>query len=216
MIVFSSSRKKQFDLFLRASSGAESEELLLGSNFFKLASDWSRDGRFIAYTVTDLKAIEDIWILPMDDKRIPFVFLQTEFNELRAAFSPDGRWIAYQSDESGRFEVYIRPFPGPGGKWQVSTGGGTRPRWRSDGKELFFYRGDGTILAAQIKLGPASIDADSERTLFKIVAHGGGVVRDIYDVTGDGQRFLVAGPEDANSSSPFSLVVNWQAEVKKK
>ena len=215
-IVFSSNRKKSFDLFQRASSGAGSEELLLGSNFDKAPTDWSRDGRFIAYTVTDPKTRrEDIWILPMDDKRIPFVFLQTEFNELRAAFSPDGRWIAYQSDESGRFEVYIRPFPGPGGKWQVSTGGGTRPRWRSDGKELFFYRGDGTILAAQIKLGPASIDADSGRTLFKVVALGG-ALRDIYDVTGDGQRFLVAGPEDANSSSPFSLVVNWQAEVKKK
>ena len=151
----------------------------------------------------------------MDDKRNPFVFLQTEFNESRAAFSPDGRWIAYQSDESGRQEVYIRPFPGPGGKWQVSTGGGTRPRWRGDGKELFFYRTDGMIMAAPIKIGPASIDADSERPLFRINPYGGGGW-DIYDVTGDGQRFLVTSQGGKINSLPLTLVVNWPGEIKKK
>ena len=151
----------------------------------------------------------------MKGERKAFLFLQTEFNETRATFSPDGRWIAYQSDESGRLEVYIRPFPGPGGKWQVSTNGGSRPRWRRDGKELFYLGLDNKIMAADIKLGSATVDVGTVRASFPINPFGG-AGRDIYDVTGDGQRFLVASPGSEESSSPVTLVVNWTAEIKKK
>jgi Tol biopolymer transport system component len=216
-----SNRKNRFDLFQRASSGAGSEDLLLESNVEKYPSDWSRDGRFVVYTANDPKTKQDIWILPMNPnpkgaggERKPFLFLQTEFNETRATFSPDGRWIAYESDESGRYEVYIRPFPGPGGKWQVSTSGGTRPRWRRDGKELFYLALDDKIMAAEIKLGSATVDVGSVWPLFQSrpFSIGG---RDIYDV-GDGQRFLVASPGNVESSSPVTLVVNWTGEIKKK
>ncbi len=220
MIVFASNRKGRLDLFQRASSGAGTEELLLESGFSKYPSDWSRDGKFIAYHDQDPKTREDVWILPTTPRgtsgeRKPLVFLQTEFNESRATFSPDGRWISYQSDESGRFEVYIRPFPGPGGKWQVSTSGGTRPRWRRDGKELFYLGLDDKIMSAEIKLGTTTVDVGSVRPLFQFRPFAGGG-RDIYDVTGDGQRFLVASPGSEESSSPVTLVVNWTAEIKKK
>ena len=220
-IVFASDRKRHIDLYQRASSGAGSEELLLGSNLHKYPSDWSRDGRFIAYTADDPKTKLDIWILPMDPnpkgaggERKPFLFLQTEFTEGRATFSPDGRWIAYQSDESGRNEIYIRPFPGPGGKWQVSTNGGTRPRWRRDGKELFYLGLDDKIMSAEIKLGSSTVEVGSVRPLFQFRPFSGGA-RDIYDVTGDGQRFLVTSLGSLASSSPVTLVVNWVGEVKK-
>lgn len=213
-IVFSSDRKHR-DLFQRASSGAGGEELLLESNLPKEPSDWSRDGKFIAYHVDDPKTRNDIWVLPMKGERRPIPFLQTEFREVRASFSPDGRWISYQSDESGRFEIYIRPFPGPGGKWQVSTNGGSRPRWRRDGKELFFLDADNKIMSAEINLGATTVDVGAVRALFQITPFGG-AGRDIYDVTGDGQRFLVATPGSEEISSPVTLVVNWTAEVKKK
>ncbi len=212
-ILFASDRKKRFDLFQRASSGAGSEELVLESNLQKFPNDWSRDGRFIAYHADDPKTKNDIWILPMKSERKPLLFLQTEFNENRATFSPDGRWIAYQSDESGRNEVYIRPFPGPGGKWQVSTNGGIRPRWRRDGKELFYFALDDKIMATEIKLGSSTVDVGSARSFFQFRPFAGGN-RDIYDVTGDGQRFLVASPGREESSSPVTLVVNWTTEIR--
>lgn len=214
-IVFHSARKGRGDLYQRAASGAGTDELLLESNLPKYANDWSRDGRFLGYSVDDPKTKLDIWILPLKGERKPFGFLQTEFAEVRPAFSPDGRWIAYQSNESGRDEVYIRPFPGPGGKWQISTNGGTRARWRRDGKELFYLGSDDKIMAAEIKLGTTIVDVGSVQPLFQIRPFGGGG-RDIYDVTGDGQRFLVASPGGEESSSPITLVVNWPVEVKRK
>lgn len=214
-IVFTSNRKNRDDLYQRASSGAGSEALLLGSKNDKDATDWSRDGRFLAYDDFDPKTNGDIWILPMSGDRKPFFFLQTEFNEQRAAFSPDGRWVAYESDESGQFEVYIRPFPGPGVKWQVSTYGGTRARWRRDGKELFYLAVDEKIISADIKLASTTVDVGTIRPLFQTRPFGGGY-RDIYDVTGDGKSFLVASPGSEENSSPVTLVVNWPGEIKKK
>jgi serine/threonine protein kinase len=213
-ILFASDRKKRNDMFQRAASGAGGEELLLESNLQKYPSDWSRDGKLIAYTTLDQKNREDIWILPMKGDRKPFLFLQTEFSETRATFSPDGRWIAYQSDESGRLEIYVRPFPGSGGKFQASTNGGLRPRWRRDGKELFFLSLENKVMAAEIKLGAANVEVGAVLSLFPINPFGGGG-RDIYDVTGDGQRFLVATPGVEESSAPVTLVANWNAELKK-
>ena len=218
-IVFASARGNRRDLFQRVSSGAGGEAPLLLSNLQKIPTDWSRDGRFIAYTTEDPKS-SDIWILPMNPKGSggepkSFPFLQTEFNEARAAFSPDGRWIAYNSDESGRNEIYIRPFPGPGGKWQVSTSGGSRARWRGDGKELFYLGIDDKIMSAEIKLGASTVDIGTVRPLFQFRPFVGGG-RDIYDVTGDGQRFLVTSLGSLESSSPVTLVVNWPGEIKKK
>ena len=213
-IVFASERRNHRNLFQRPSSGAGTEVGLLESDHWKSSSDWSRDARFIAYTVDDPKTNSDIWVLPMNGESKPFLFLQTEFNESRATFSPDSRWIAYQSDESGRQEVYIRPFPGPGGKWQVSTDGGSRPRWRRDGKELFYLGLDDKIMAAEVKFGVSTVEVGSVIPLFRFRPFSGGQ-RDIYDVTGDGQRFLVTSLGGLETSSPVTLVVNWPGEIKK-
>src|SRR5215813_3139485 len=122
-LVFTSNRKGVFDIYQKASSGASSDELLLESNESKVATSLSADGRFVAYTDTDTKANtkQDLWILPLFGDRKPFPFLQTQFNEFGAQFSPDGRWLAYVSDESGNNQIYLTPFPGPGGKWQIAN-----------------------------------------------------------------------------------------------
>ena len=219
-IVFVNENKNDF--FQKEASGAGSKELLLESDLRKRSSNWSRDGRFIAYNARDAKTW-DIWILPMNpntqmvsEDEEPFPFLQTTFNEQRPVFSPDGRWIVYQSDESGRSEIYIRPFPGPGGKWQVSTNGGTRPHWRGDGKELFYLDSDGFITVAKTNLGPSTVEIGVVRPLFTNTRFGGGG-NEMYNVTADGQRFLVvesAGSQE--TSSPVTLVVNWLGQVKEK
>ncbi|HWA35846.1 MAG TPA: hypothetical protein VG737_17005 [Cyclobacteriaceae bacterium] len=219
-IVFASNRNKQFDLYQRASDREGSEELLLRSPDSKIPYDWSRDGKYIAYAVYNGSNINtnDIWILPVKSPpQKPFRFLETEFNESRPAFSPDGRWIAYQSNESGRDEVYIRPFPGPGGKWQVSSAGGNTPRWRQDGKELFFIGSGFSVMSAQIQCGISTVEIGNVQMLFDLEYPPIGTsVRDLYDVTRDGQRFLVELNQDSQMSMPITLVVNWPPELKKK
>ncbi len=212
-VVFASGRKGSFDLYGKAASGAGSDELLLESNLIKSPTDWSRDGRFITYTSAgDPKTKADIWVLPLFADRKPFVFLQTEFNESGGQFSPDGRWMAYTSDESGRDEVYVAPFPGPGGKWQVSTAGGTRSKWRRDGKELFYLAADNKLMAAEVKTKGTSFEVGNVRPLFETHAPPVGPV---YDVSTDGRRFLVNTVASQQASSPITLVTNWTADLKK-
>lgn len=217
-IVFRSNRSGRFHLYQRASSGEGSEEILFESNDDKVPTSWSMDGRFLAYhTPGNPKTLADLWVLPLKaqeakDDRKPILFLQTDFNEVGSDISPDGRWIAYSSNESGRSHVYVRPFPGPGGKYQVSTTGGLRPRWRLDGKELFYLADDNKMMAAEVKAGGATFEVGQVRPLFQTHPFLSGAA---YDVTADGQRFLVntiVGEE----SSPITLVVNWPEELKKK
>jgi hypothetical protein len=134
--------------------------------------------------------------------------------ETRAQFGPDGRWVAYQSNESGRNEVYVAPFPGPGGKWQVSTAGGGSPRWRRDGTELFYVALDGKLMAAAVSSRGSTFDVGAVRALFN------GRMRDQllgipYDVTADGQRFLVNTLVEQTAPSSITLVVNWPSLLKK-
>ena len=216
-IAFASERKNRRDLFQRLSSGAADETPILESGLFKYPTDWSRDGRFLAFTANGPNTSFDIWIMPVDAtvESKPFAFLQTEFSEGRAVFSPDGRWIAYDSDESGKLEVYIRPFPGPGGKWQVSTAGGSRARWRRDGKELFYLSNDDKIMSTEITLGSSTVDIGLVKPLFHFRPFSGGG-REVYDVTGDGQRFLVVSLGSLEISSPVTIVVNWPGVIRKK
>src|SRR5262249_24783860 len=153
-IIFASNRKGGvFNLYEKASSGAGSEQLLLESGRDKRPTSWSADGRFVAYYEAAPKTRLDVWILPLFGDRKPFPFLQTDFIEAGAEFSPNGRWIAYTSEESGRPQVYVMPFPASaaGGKWQVSAVGGREPRWRRDGKELFFWGLDNKLTAAEVE-----------------------------------------------------------------
>ncbi len=226
-IVFSSNRKGTYNLYQRASSGAGSEELLFESNLAKIPNDWSLDGRFLLYnTFGDPKTAQDLWVLPLagparptdvsqaGGDRKPILFLQTEFIEARPAMSPDGKWIAYHSNESGTNQVYVRPFPGPGGKYQVSSTSGSRPRWKRDGKELYYLGADNKLMAAEVKSTGQTFVVGAVRPLFGAQPVLG--FTNSYEVTADGKRFLVNTVVGEFSSSPITLVVNWDAEVKKK
>ncbi len=212
-LVFQSRRKSVFDIYQKAASGAGSEEILFESKENKQPNDWSGDGRFIAYiTYDDPKTRGDIWVLPLFGNRKPIPFLQTEFDELYPCFSADGRWIAYVSDETRQNEVYVRPFPGPGGKWQISTAGGTRPHWRRDGKELFYLGNDNKIMAAEITATGSTIAVGAVRPLFQ--AYPATVAMN-YDVSGDGQHFIINSLVEGQAASSITLIINWMAELKK-
>jgi Tol biopolymer transport system component len=216
-IVWASFREGVANLYQKAASGAGQDELLLKSSFNKIPSDWSVDGRFIIYSQTDPKTKGDVWVLPLSGSQQPFPFLQTEVGESRAQLSPDGRWMAYLSDESGGYEVYVQSFPEAGGKKQISTKGGTGPHWRRDGKELFYYAPDGKLMAVEAKSGASSevgFEAGAPRALFEF--RSGGILTDApYTVTADGQRFLLNTVVDESGAAPLAVVLNWTAEVKR-
>jgi eukaryotic-like serine/threonine-protein kinase len=139
--------------------------------------------------------------------------LQTEANEAAAVLSPDGQWLAYCSDESGRYEVYVRNFTGGGGKQRVSTGGGIGPHWRGDGKELYYHATDGKLMAALVT-GGTSLAVGAPVALFEFRA-GGNLIVPYYSVTSDGQRFLLSTIVETETNTPLTVVVNWTVGVKK-
>jgi hypothetical protein len=161
----------------------------------------------------------DIWIMPTFGDRKPQPFVQTPFNDTMGRFSPDGRWVAYQSGESGRNEVYVVPFPGPGGKWQVSTGGGQYPRWRRDGKELFFLAGANTVMSATVNGAGSAFEVGAVQRLFEAplrtngyLGFGSGYV---YDVFPDGQRFLIDKLADEQAApAPIQVITNWTSTLR--
>jgi hypothetical protein len=136
-------------------------------------------------------------------------------SQTTARFSPDGKWLAYSSSESGRFEVYVTPFPGPGGKWLVSTGGGWFPQWRRDGREIFYVSPlDDKIMAAEVKANGSSFEVGAVHALFEIRPYFGLYTANLFDVTPDGQRFIVAY-DAQQSNAALTLVTNWPALLKK-
>jgi Tol biopolymer transport system component len=211
-IVFASNRRGSFDLYRKASSGAGQEEVLLASSNDKYASDWSRDGRFIAYYTPGTKGDFDLWILPLFGERKSMPFARTPFDERNARFSPDGRWIAYVSNESGRYEVYVQPFlPASGGKWQISTTGGYQPRWRGDGKELFYIGADGKVMSVSV-VADGGFKVGVSKALFQTHLDPAALVNDRnYAVTNDGQRLLIT--TSLGSSAPITVVLNWQSAL---
>jgi serine/threonine protein kinase/Tol biopolymer transport system component len=216
-IAFSSNRSGVYQLYRKDSAGAGQEEQLTNGPNDKTPSDWSRDGRYLLYEESGPKTGDDIMTLPLEGERKPMVVLQTPFNEEVGVFSPDGKWIAYQSDESGPEEVYVRAFSAAaaaaGGKWQVSNQGGTRPRWRSDGKELFYLFQSVRMMAAGIRMTATSVEIDTPRELFPISVPPR---FSPYDVTLDGQRFLVEelSATPLRGEAPLTVVTNWQAGLK--
>lgn len=156
--------------------------------------------------------------MPLNGDRKPFPVLKSEFDEDHASLSPDGRWIVYQSTETGRAEIYVQPFPPSGGKWQISNAGGGQPRWRQDGKEIFYLGPDRKLMAADIAVEGGTIKAGVPRPLFDTRAAVNGGLNNVfppYAVVDNGRRFLVAVATKEAASTPMSVVVNWQVALKK-
>jgi serine/threonine protein kinase/Tol biopolymer transport system component len=213
IVAFRSVRNGHQDLYAKASSGAGTDELLLSDGMSKIPESWSPDGRYILYYVNGAAPnIQDVWVLPLFGNRKPFPFIQSPFNDRRSQFSLDGRWVAYQSNESRQWEVYVVPFPGPGGKWQISTAGGREPRWRRDGKELFYLAGN-TLMAAAVKADANRFAVGAVQRLFELRSPNN--ANEVYDVSPDGQRFLVNVVDEQPAANPITVVVNWPALLKK-
>jgi Tol biopolymer transport system component len=203
------------NLYRKAANGMGQEELLLqGNSTGRNPLDWSPDGKFLLFAVGDLTLKSQIWALPVTGDRKPVPVTQATYASLSAKFSPDGRWVAYSSDESGRPEVYVMPFGSGAGKWQISNAGGSQPLWRRDGRELFFWSAENTLMSAPITLKPTIVEVGAAHSLFRFNNPVGivGVVSP-YDVTADGQRFvLITTPQQ--TPRPITLVTNWTAELK--
>jgi hypothetical protein len=154
--------------------------------------------------------------LPMTGDPTPFPYLETAFQETHSQFSPDGRWVAYASDESGRPEIYIQSFPIGNGKWQVSTGGGDQPQWSADGKELFYMAADRNLMAVSIKVG-AALEIGRPEVLFQTNTPLTGITddRNNYVPAHDGRRFMVSTLEETANAQPLTFVLNWASDLKK-
>jgi Tol biopolymer transport system component len=217
-IIFSSLRKGRVDLFLKKGAGGADERLEdSGLALGKYASSWSADEAWLLF-IAGGRVIgrSDLMLLPADGKGKPTPFADSTFVETHGRFSPDGRWVTYSSNASGRMEVYARPAQGPGDERRISVDGGWWAQWRGDGKEIFFLAPDDTLMAASVTLQSGNVQVRGIRPLFKMQPRPMARLDAFpYDVTPDGQRFLVNMAIDSSLSSEVTLVVNWPALLKK-
>jgi Tol biopolymer transport system component len=209
-IAFASRRNNKWGLYVKPVDGAAPEELILASDNVKTPTSWSPDGKQLVYGQDS--GAGDVWVVSVDDKK-PVALLQEPYREAHPQLSPDGKWLAYVSQQTGVPEIYVRPFQGPGGPWQVSTDGGLYPRWRRDGKELFFYL-QNALIAADIRVTGSSVEPGVPRTLFNLPPPNAQFAHSDYirfAVTADGQRFLFSLPGargDTTSGSVADQIVS--------
>jgi Tol biopolymer transport system component len=199
-VIFNSQRTRGLDLYQTQSRAGERHELLLADEDGKWPVSWSADGRFVLYVTSSQATGNDIWVLPLTGDGKPYPFLRTAVQENWAAFSPNGRWVAYSSTESGQAEVYVTPFPKADAKWLVSRAGGFQARWRRDGKELFFMAPDSMLMAAAVNGDDADFEVSGVKALF--ATHFPYAPYHAFDVAADGQRFLVNSLLLGPSSGP--------------
>jgi Tol biopolymer transport system component len=220
-VAYSSERRGVVTIY-RKDVGAQQEEQLTNGTDPSYVTGWSADGRYLFCTRPRHNG-SDIWALPLGEDasgpaaQDPFLVVQIDSYGGSAAFSPDGKWMAYHSEESGRIEIYARPFagasPGKTGRWQVSRQGGRSPRWRADGRELFYLSLENIVTAAAVRTASGNFESDAPHGLFRLTAGDDRA----WDVSADGQRFLVLAASSAGTvgASPLNVVVNWQAMLKK-
>jgi Tol biopolymer transport system component len=210
-VVFSSLREGPPSLYRQLIANPGSEKPVLRSERAKIASDWSADGRLIVYSILNQKTNWDVEVLPLAGGESQ-TFLATPAEERNARLSPDGRWMAYMSNETGNFEVYVQPYPATGTKWQISKGGGVQPQWRRDGRELFYLTADKKLLGVAVQTGAAFVPGET-RSLFDTRITGwdraGGSNQ--FAVAANGQRFLVNSATDETLS--ITLVRNWSSSL---
>jgi len=198
-------------VFRQPASGAGQRNAVVSGAYTTFPTDWSHDGRFMIYSDQDTTTKSDLWVLPLAGDHKPIPLVRTAAFEAFGQLSPDERWLAYTSDVSGREEVYVQAFPTAQGKWQVSTRGGTQPRWRQDGKELFYASAQRQMIAVAVAPGVEGLDLSVQKPLFTHDAFG----KDdyTYAVSADGQRFLVNAAV-SDPSQPIVVVLNWAAGLK--
>jgi serine/threonine protein kinase len=219
-IIFNSDRDGSMNLYQKLASGVKEEELLLKSSENKYPTSWSSDGRFLMYIARNAKNKDDLWVFPLEGDHKPIPFQSHEFTEKNGRFSPDMRWVAYESDESGTAEIYVQAFSQASagasstasGKWLVSKGGGIAPRWRGDNKELFYRAPDGKVMAVDVTAGTV-FQAGTPKPLFQVPLAGTSIDR--WDVASDGNRFLLVTPAAESRPSPFNVILNWTSLLKK-
>jgi Tol biopolymer transport system component len=206
-IVFASNRDLKFDLYLKDANGGQEEKIIPQDGPDRFPTDWSRDGKYILYARG-----QDLWYLMISDLR-PTQFLKATSSLRSSRFSPDGKWVAYSSNESGRWEIYVTSFPDAHGKWQVSNAGGNQPRWRGDGKELFYLSADSKIMAVPVSTG-SNFDASTPAPLFQANPREMFATSELfsYDVSNDGQKFLI-NSQLKTEMTPMSVVLNWSAKL---
>jgi dipeptidyl aminopeptidase/acylaminoacyl peptidase len=212
-IVFSSDRGGTIDLYQKSTKGSGEEKLLLQSDEPKSASSWTADGKYIAFASRNAKTVWDLWALPTFGDRKPIPIVVSPFVETQPMVSPDGRFVAFVSTESGREEIYVQTFPEAGGKWQVSNGGGTDPSWRSDGKELYYRSPDQKLMAVEAR-GGADFQVGVPQPLLPFTC-ARALRATSTRPSPDGQRFLFAAPLGRESMSPTTIVLNWPGTLGK-
>ena len=213
-VTYASNRSEPWQIFWRLADGSGKEERLLAKPGDQQPYSWSPDGKLLALYAGASSTGQDVWVLSLDGDRRSQPFLQTAASEIDASFSPDGHWMSYASDESGRYEVYVQPFPSSGGKWQISTEGGREPRWSRNGRELFYRSGD-KMMAVDV-VTQSAFQVATPRVLFQGPYEPTNSVSPNYDVSADGQRFLMVQPSEQQPAvTEFNVVLNWFEELKR-
>jgi eukaryotic-like serine/threonine-protein kinase len=214
-LVFASNRTLSVDLFIKNADGAQEEQSIVSDENDKFPYDWSRDEKYILYAVGSRTNLQYIQYVTLPEHKVG-LFLKAPSVVRNAQFSPDRKWVAYASNETGKWEIYVTSFPAARGRWQVSTGGGEEPRWRGDGKELFFLSSDGKMMAAPVTVG-ANFDVRNPVALFQTTPRLPVSFNDqiAYDVRSDGQRFLILTQVKQADTAPMSVVLHWAAMLDK-
>ena len=216
-VLFYSTRDGKSNFYRKSASGAGSEEQIFSGDAGSYPDTWSSDGKYLLYEKNGGAQNKiDLWVLPMTGDRVPFPYLQSPYEEAHAQFSPDGKWVAYTSSESGRSEVYVQSFPIGAGKWQISNAGGDQAQWRSDGKELYYIAPDRNLMVVSIE-GGSTLSIGRPTVLFQTLMPLSSITddRNNYVPAKDGQRFLVNMLAESANSQPLILVLNWVTDVKR-
>ncbi len=211
-VAYADDRKSPGDIYVKRASGTGDDELVYATSTFKGPNDWSPDGKTLLFQELASKTGWDLWTYSFSDHKAQ-VFLRTPFNEVLAQFSPDGRWVSYQSNESGKIQVYVVPFTGSAGKWQISTEGGQWARWSRDGKQIFYLTLDYKLVAVDVSARGDEFVAGIPRILFQ--ANPRRTPAWQFDVSPDGKRFLINSAAEQTEAAPLTLVHSWEAALKK-